>query len=223
MAKGGRTKFAIHFIILLAAFSTAYPFSYSSFPPVTPKGALAVSPYIFADAKDHGAMEAFLFYGLTEKSDLAVSELVGYGNVADFSIMPRYKIGPIITAVRANEYWADPQASWYKENERFYLQLTGTAHITYDYSDNPSLYGIVAPGVYMLKYFDLCCDIIPGYYGKDGDMNNLRTKGFALDLVPCLGFKIGEALFALSAPVYNVNRDPHVTVGLGIYYTIGGK
>jgi hypothetical protein len=205
-------------LIVVLSLSTAFAFSYSSFPPITEKNTLAISPFIFADAKDHGAMETFFFYGLTPKSDLSISMFNGYGT-ADFSFMPRYKVGSVITAVRANAFWADPQGTFYCENKRAYLQLTGTAHITYDYPDKPAFYGIVAPGLFF-KGFDVCCDIITGYYQQDGDCGGLRTKGFGLDIGPCVGFKVGEAFFVLSTPIYNVNKDAMVTVGLGIYYTV---
>lgn len=210
-------------LVLLFAMSQAFSFSYSSFPPITAKSTLAISPFIFADAKDHGAMEAFLFYGLTDKMDIAISEFMGYGNVADFSLMPRYKVGPVITAVRANAFWADPQATYYCENKRAYLQTTVVSRITYDYPDKPAFYAIIAPGAFLPKGIDICCDIMPGYYNQDGDFGGIRTKGFALDLGPCVGFKLGEAFFVLSAPIYNVNKDPMVTVGLGFYYTVGGS
>jgi hypothetical protein len=209
-------KFAL---IVMLSLSYAFSFSYSSFPPITEKSTLAVSPFIFADAKNHGAMEVFFFYGLTKNADLAISLFNGYGT-ADFSLMPRYKIGPVITAIRANEFWVEPQFTNYRENKRCYLQVTGASHITYDYPDKPAFYGIIAPGVFLPKGIDLCCDIIPGYYSQNGDCGGLRAKGFALDIGPCVGFKIGEAFFVLSTPVYNVNRDTQVTIGLGFYYTV---
>jgi len=206
--------------LILALFVLqAFPFSYSSFPPITEKGALAISPFIFADAKNHGAIETFFMYGLTQKSDLSISMFNGYGT-ADFSLMARYKIGPVITGARANASWVDPQFTFYKENKRFYLQTTGAARFTYDYPDKPAIYGIFAPGMFLVKGFDLCLDIIPGYYFKDGDFGGLRTKGFGLDLGPCVGMKIGSTFFVFSVPIYNINRDPQVTIGLGFYYTV---
>lgn len=208
-------------IVLCAGLllTPAFPFSYSSFPPITEKSTLAISPFIFADDKNHGAMEAFFFYGLTKNSDLAISMFNGYG-IADFSLMPRYKVGSVITAVRANASWAEPQFTNYRENKRCYLQVTGASRITYDYPGKPAFYGIIAPGVFLPKGIDLCCDIVPGYYSQDGDYGGLRAKGFGLDLGPCIGFKVGDAFFVLSTPVYNVNKDAQVTVGLGFYYTV---
>jgi hypothetical protein len=215
----GCTMFKKIALAVVLSMSQIFAFSYSSFPPITDKGALAISPFIFADAKNHGATETFFFYGLTPKADMSISLFNGYG-IGDFSFMPRYKIGPIITAVRANASWADPQFTFYMENKKAYLQVTGTSHITYDYPGKPAFFGIIAPGIFLPKGFDLCCDIIPGYYQQDGDYNGLRTEGFGLDLGPCLGFKIGEAFFVLSTPIYNVNKDAQVTIGLGMYFAI---
>jgi hypothetical protein len=210
-------KKAVFFIGLF--LSQALPFSYSSFPPITETSKLAISPFVFADAKNHGATEAFFFYGLTKNSDIAFSLFNGYGT-ADFSLMPRYKIGNIITAIRVNEFWADPQFTNYRENKHCYLQVTGASHITYDYPDKPAFYGIIAPGVLLPKGIDFCCDIIPAYYNQDGDCGGVRARGFALDIGPCIGFKIGEAFFVFSTPIYNINKNAQVTVGLGFYYTV---
>jgi hypothetical protein len=215
----GHTMFKKMFICLALLLSQAFPFSYSSFPPITEKGALAVSPFLFADDKNHGAMEAFFFYGLTKNSDVAISMFNGYGT-ADFSFMPRYKMGNVITAIRMNEFWAEPQFTNYRENKHCYLQVTGASHITYDYPDKPGFYGIIAPGVFLPKGIDFCCDIIPGYYNQEGDCGGIRSKGFSLDIGPCIGFKIGEAFFVLSTPIYNVNKDAQFTVGLGFYYIV---
>ena len=200
--------------------SQAFSFSYSSFPPLTEKNALAVSPFIFADAKDHGAMETFFFYGLNAKTDFSISMFNGYGT-ADFSLMPRYKIGPVITAVRANASWADPQFTYTYTRGKFNTQFSGVSRITFDYPGKPAFYAIIAPFYFLNDKVDVCLDITPGYYSQEGDFVGLRTKGFGLDLGPCLGLKIGdEAFLVLSVPVYNVNRDAQVTVGLGFYYTI---
>ena len=107
---------------------------------------------------------------------------------------------------------------------KFSTQLTACSRITYDYPDKPAFYGIIAPYYYLSDKVDVCLDIIPGYYGKDGDFGGTRAKGFALDLGPCLGFNIGDNVkpvyLVLSVPVYNVNRDAQVTIGIGLYYTI---
>lgn len=208
------------FIGLLFFMSQAFSFSYSSFPPITEKNKLAISPFIFADAKNSGAMETFFFYGLDAKIDFSISMLTGYGT-GDFSFMPRYKIGQVITAVRANASWADPQFTYTYTKGKFNTQFSGVSRITYDYPKNPAFYAIVAPYYFLSDKVDVCLDITPGYYAQDGDFGGLRAKGFGLDLGPCLGLQIGDAAFlVLSFPIYNVQKNAQVTFGLGFYYTI---
>jgi len=206
--------------LLLALTTQTFSFSYSSFPPITEKNALAISPFIFADDKNSGGMETFFFYGLNEKVDFSISMFTGYGT-ADFSFTQRYKIGRVITAVRANASWVDPQITWTYTKGKFNTQLSGVSRITFDYPNKPAFFAIIAPYYFLSDKVDICIDITPGYYNQEGDFDGMRAKGFALDIGPCLGLKIGdEAFLVLSVPIYNMQKDPQATFGMGFYYTI---
>jgi len=118
----------------------------------------------------------------------------GYG-MADFSFMPRYKIGQVITAIRANASWADPQVTYTYAKGKFNTQMTGVSRITYDYPDKPAFYAIIAPYYFLSDKVDICMDIIPGYYNQDVDSysgfwdNERKHKTVLDDLLLSHGIK----------------------------------
>jgi hypothetical protein len=50
-----------------------------------------------------------------------------------------------------------------------------------------------------------------------------RLKGFGIDVVPGIGLTIGNTLFSISVPIYNVNHKATPTFGAWVYYSIKGK
>lgn len=209
-------------MVILISVSSLFAYSYTAFPPITGKETFAVNPAFFADKKNSGGMELFLYYGLTDKLDICPSILVtnGYSN---FSGMLRYDFGNSkILSVKGNASSVIPQFTISLENDLLYLQGSVASQITYDYADKPAFYGIVCPGIKLFKLFDLFCEVNPGYYNQDGDFANcaLRTEGFGLDVVPGIGFGIGKVLFSIAIPIYNVNNDATPTFGMWLYYSI---
>lgn len=192
---------------------------------MTEKGALAINPLVFADDKNSGGMETFLYYGLTDKADLSTSILTVNG-LSSFSVMYRHAMGDMLNAgIRANTSWMVPQLNFNWEDDLFIFQSSVASQFTYDYMDAPAVYAVVCPGVKIYKIseqLNLCCDVNPGYYLKDGDFANcaVRAKGFALDIAPSVGFEIGDCLFSVSVPVYNVTQEASITFGAWIYYNI---
>ena len=212
-------------IALFLSVSSLLAYSYTCFPPMTEKGSFAVNPAFFADDKNSGGVETFFYYGLTEKMDYCFSMLTANGE-SNFSTMCRFSLGKLLNAgFRMNTSWAVPQFNFNWENEYFIFQSCIASQFTFDYSEKPAVYGMFCPGYKFSDNFNICCDVNPGYYLQDGDFANLwvRSKGFGLDVVPSIGFGIGQAIFSIAIPIYNVTNESTVTFGAWVYYSIKGN
>jgi len=212
-------------IALVLSVSSLMAYSFTCFPPMTEKGAFAVNPAFFADNNNSGGVETFLYYGLTEKSDFCSSILTVNGS-SNFSVMYRHSFGSLLNAgLRMNTSWATPQFNLNWENKSFIFQSCVASQVTYDYSDKPAIYGVFCPGYKFSDNINICCDINPGYYLQDGDFANLwvRAKGFGLDVAPSIGFMVGQAVFSIALPIYDITNESTVTFGAWVYYSIKGK
>lgn len=212
-------------VILALSVSSLWAYSYTCFPPMTEEGSLAVNPAFFMDDNNSGGMETFLYYGLTSKSDFCSSVLTVNGS-SNFSVMYRHTIGSMLnTGLRMNTSWVTPQINFNWENESSIFQSSIATQVTYDYPDKPAIYGVICPGYKISDNVNICCDINPGYYMQDGDFANLwvRSEGFGLDMAPSIGFTVGQSIFSVSLPIYDVTRDPIVTFGAWAYFNIKGN
>lgn len=211
-------------IVLALSISSLMAYSYTCFPPMTEKGSFAVNPAFFMDDNNSGGMETFLYYGLAEKMDFCFSILTVNGS-SNFSVMYRYAIEDLNFGIRLNSSWTIPQINYNWEDDLFIFQTSIASQFTYDYSDKPAIYGIFCPGYKISDNFNICCDINPGYYLQDGDFANLwvRSKGFGLDIVPSIGFGVGNCLFSIAVPIYDMTNESTVTFGAWVYYSIKGK
>jgi hypothetical protein len=208
--------------LLIAVFSVAsvLAYSYTCFPPLANEGEIAINPVLFMDDNNSGGMETFFYYGLTDKFDISTSILT-VGGTSDFSAMLRYglcndyKIG-----IKANASLAIPQLSFDWEDDLFIFQSMVATQFVYDYSNKPAIYGSFCPGYKISDIINICVDLNPGYYLQDGDFANyaVREKGFGFDIAPSLGFAVGDCLFSIALPIYNVQKDAQVTFGAWLYY-----
>lgn len=213
--------------LLVFCFCTPalFAYSYTCLSPVAEKNAFAVNPVIFADDTNSGGMETFLYYGLTDNSDICSSFLTVNG-YTDFSVMYRHTLGNKFTVgLKGKTFLVNPMLDFMWEDDLFIFQSSIAAQLTYDYMDAPAIYGILCPGIKLYKIseqLNICCDVNPGYYLHDGDFANLavRSKGFALDVAPSIGFEVGNCLFNVAVPIYNVTQDMAVTFGAWFYYAI---
>jgi hypothetical protein len=204
--------------LFLAASTFAY--SYTCFPPITEKGKIAINPVVFADDKNSGGLESFLYYGMTDKIDISTSILIS-GGTANFSVMLRHKIKSAILGVKTNPSFAIPQVSYDWGNDHFIFQTTVATQVIYDYSDKPAFYAVLCPGYNITKSINICIDLSPGYYLQEGDFANyaVRTKGFGFDIAPSVGFPIGDCQFSVAVPMYNLQKDAQVTFGAWLYFS----
>lgn len=212
-------------IALALSVSSLFAYSYTCFPPMTVDGSLAVNPAFFMDNNNSGGMETFLYYGLTKKSDFCSSVLTVNGS-SNFSVMYRHTLGSLSNAgLRMNTSWATPQINFNWENESSIFQSCIATQVTYDYPDKPAIYGVFCPGYKISNNVNICCDINPGYYLQDGDFANLwvRSKGFGLDMAPSIGFTVGQGIFSVALPIYDVTNKPSVTFGAWFYFNIIGN
>lgn len=212
-------------LVVVCSLSVLHAYSYTCFPLMTEKDALAVNPVVFADDKNSGGMETFLYYGLTAKSDLSTSMLTVNG-ASNFSVMYRHTLGNLSNAgVRVNASWVIPQLNFNWEDDRFIFQSSVASQFTYDYMNAPAMYAVACPGVKISDQLNVCLDINPGYYLQDGDFANcaVRAKGLSLDIAPSVGFTVGNCLFSVALPMYNVTQDASITFGAWIYYSIRGS
>lgn len=210
-------------VLLIAAFAVASvsAYSYTCFPPLTVEGKFAVNPVIFADDKNSGGMETFFYYGLMKNMDISTSILTVNGS-SGFSTMLRYGVGSSVLGVKLNPSLVIPQISYDWEDDRFILQSTVASQIVYDYSDKPAFYATISPGLKLSESTNINLDLSPGYYLQDGDFANYagRTEGFGFDIAPCIGFAVGNCIFSVSVPIYNVQKDPTITFGAWLYYEV---
>jgi len=215
---------------LCVAFSSAFPYSYTAYPPITGKSIFAVNPVIFAEETGNiGGMELCLYYGLTEKFDFAFT----YNNLSNMpSVMLRYDAGRSnVFSFKANTATVIPQYTLQLENDNFYLTGSVASQISFDYTERPAFFGVVCPGYKPFKWLDIFCEVNPGYYtyadGSKGQIefanNAVRTDKFDLDIVPGVGLIIGDCLFSISTPVYNIINESSTTFGAWIYYTIKAR
>jgi hypothetical protein len=154
------------------------------------------------------------------------SSVLTVNGSSNFSVMYRHTLGSLLNAgIRMNASCVTPQLNFNWENKVLILQSCIASQFTYDYSDKPSIYGVLCPGYKVSDNFNICCDINPGYYIQDGDFANLwvRSKGFGLDIAPSIGFGVGNCLFSVAIPIYNVTEKPAVTLGAWVYYSIKSK
>jgi hypothetical protein len=189
---------------------------------MTEEKSLAINPVIFMDDNNSGGSETFFYYGITKKVDISTS-IATVGGSSNFSTMLRYDLNDVLIGIRANASWAIPQISYNWEDERYIFQTCLSSQFTYDYSNKPSIFGVVCPGYIFSDHVDFCLDLSPGYYMQDGDFANnaVRAKGFEFDVVPSVGLHFGDCLFSIAAPIYNVTqKDPSVTFGAWIYYGV---
>ena len=208
-------------LALLLAVSFAFSYSFTAFPPMTGKDKVAVNPVIFADQKNSGGTELFVYYGLTSKWDISASVLSCNG-LSNFSTMVRYDLGKgLVGGLRGNASWIIPQLSYCWENNRFIIQASASSQFTYDYSDKPALFGLVCPGYKFCDWLNICCEVNPGYYLQDGDFANssVREKGFGIDVAPSIGLQIGNCTFSIALPIYNVQKNPSRTFGAWFYFS----
>jgi hypothetical protein len=212
-------------LVVLCLSTQAFSYSYSILPPITGKGNLTVNPVFFADQVNSGGMELFAYYGLTDQLDINFS-LLTYNGASNFATMLRYDFGGSkILGLRANTSWISPQVNYSVESSWGFLQTTAAVQWTYDYYKEPAFYALFCPGLNFFKVMDVYCEVNPGYYMHDGDFANLspRVKGFDLDIVPGIGFVIGDALFSIGVPIYCVVTGAVPTVGAWFAYTIAAK
>jgi hypothetical protein len=211
-------------VVLALSVSSLMAYSYTCFPPMTEKGSFAVNPAFFMDDNNSGGMETFLYYGLTEKMDFCSSILTVNGS-SNFSVMYRYAFDDLNLGIRMNSSWVTPQLNYNWEDDLFILQASIASQFTYDYSDKPAIYGVLCPGYKFSDNLNICCDINPGYYLQDGDFANLwvRSKGFGLDIAPSIGFGVGNCLFSVALPIYDMTNELTVTFGAWLYYSIKAK
>jgi hypothetical protein len=210
--------------------SNAFPYSYTTYPSITDKGAFAVNPVFFAERTGNvGGMELFLYYGLSEKFDIAFS----YNNLSNLPYaMLRYDAGKSnIFSLKISTSSIIPQYTVQIENKIFYLTGSVASQISFQYAKDPAFFGIVCPGYKPFKWLDIFCETNPGYYlyadtakGQTDFANNaLRAEKFDLDIVPGIGLTIGDCFFSISMPVYNVLHNSSVTFGAWFYYMIKTK
>jgi len=209
-------------LAVVVSVMSVFSYSYTCFPPLAEEGKFAINPVLFMDDNNSGGMETFFYYGLMENMDISTSILTTADGYAGFSTMLRYAIGQPVIGLKLNPSLAIPQLSYDWEDDLFILQSTVASQIVYDYSDKPAFYGTVSPGYKFSEIVNLCVDLSPGYYMQDGDFANyaVRNKGFGFDIAPSLGFAVGDCLFSVAVPIYNVQKDAKVTFGAWFYYTV---
>jgi hypothetical protein len=191
-------------LIMLLMVFCVFSYSFTAFPPITGKGNFAINPVIFADKKNSGGGELFLYCGLTNKWDICSSILSSNGS-SSVATMVRYDAGKgLMGILRGNASWILPQLNYCWENDRLFVQASASSQITYDYSDRPALFGLICPGYKFNNWLSFCCEVNPGYYMQDGDFANcsIREKGFGYDIVPSLGLQIGDCTFSIALPIY---------------------
>lgn len=221
MFKSKRGFIAALFLSVALFSSSAFSYAYSPFSLTTGKSTFAVNPFVFANASNSGGAELFLAYGATDNIDLWFS----YNTLNEYSVMARYSLGsPGIVAIKANHLYISPQYHFIWENERIALQANIAAQLDYATIDEPGVYGIFAP---VVKFFggavDVFCEVNPGYYTQDESFANLasRDEGFDLDVVPGIGFAVGDVLFSVACPIYDVTNNPAPTFGAWAFFTVG--
>jgi len=215
-------------ITCIALFaSNAFSYSYTAYPLITGKGAFAVNSVFFAEKTGNvGGMEFFLYYGLSEKFDLAFS----YNNLSNLPFaMLRCDVGKSnIFSVKTSTASIVPQYTTQLENKTFYLTGSVASQISFQYAKDPAFFGIVCPGYKPFEWLDIFCEVNPGYYlyadtakgQADFASNALRTEKFDLDIVPGIGLTIGGCLFSISVPIYNIMHNSSITFGAWFYYTV---
>ena len=211
---------------LLIACSLAHGYSYSALAYLTPEKSLAMNPFFYADLQGFVGSSLFAGYGMTEKSDIWMTMSLFNDGSNFFSAMSRYGLnGSNILAVAASPVWVSPQYHFIWENGRVALQSNVAVQISYDYMDKPAFFAVLSPVLKLFKGIDVFVEANPGYYMQEGDFANLwyRPEGFGLDLVGGAGFSVGQCIFSVACPVYDVTNAPTPTVGFWFYYTIGGK
>jgi len=211
--------------VMLFSMSAAFSYSFTCLPPMTVEKSVAINPVFFADDNNSGGAETFFYYGITPKFDISSSILTVAGT-SNFSTMVRYSLQSYVLGIRANASWAVPQVSYCWEDDRFIFQACVASQFTYDYSDKPAIFGVVCPGYKFSDGVNFCLDLNPGYYMQDGDFANsaVRTEGFGLDVAPSLGIQVGDCVFSIAVPIFNVTqKDPVTTFGAWVYYSIKSK
>lgn len=213
--------------ILIFCFA-AFSYSYNAFSLMTGKSTFAINPYSSVSCQGIFNQKLHLAYGITDRIDLWLnSEITPQEPSGDVSIMLRADVSGkgTIAALRANNRYISPQFHHIWENHRLILQTNLISKFKYDDLKNPSVYGVVSPGIKLLNgLFDVFCEVNPGYYAQNKEINNYqRNAGFGLDLVPGVGFFLGKSLFSVGVPIYDVTNAPKASFGAWWFYTITRK
>lgn len=221
------------FLILLALCSSTFAYSYTAFCFTTGKNTLGINPYLYGfkiESDIFGGGDLCAAYGITDKFDVYadVNYLYGAGaGTFGWWIMPRYDFGGTkILAIKANDLMISPQFHFIQEWTKFALQANAAVQLTYDYPKDPAVFAVVCPLFKFNDKLDAFCEVNPSYTMAEGDlvMGWVRPKGFGLDIVPGIGFKLGELLFSVSVPIYDITGAPTPSIGMwGLYLITFGK
>ena len=209
-------------LAVLLACTLTHGYSYTALAYLTPEKTIAVNPFFYADLQGFVGSSLLLSYGMTEKTDIWMSMGMGNDGSTSFSVTARYDLGNTnIIALMASPYNVIPQYNFAWENDRVCLQANAAIQLSFDYMDKPALYAILSPVLKLGKGFDVFVEANPGYYMQDGDFANLwfRPEGFGLDLVGGIGFSVGDCIFSVACPVYDVTNTPTPTLGFWFFYS----
>jgi hypothetical protein len=207
--------------LICLSCSLAHGYSYTALSLLTPEKSIAVNPFFYADCKGFVGSSLFLGYGMTAKSDIWMQMSLFNTGGNFFSAMVRYDLGKSnILALAVSPVWFSPQYHFIWENDRIALQANAVVQCSYDYLDKPAMYAVLSPVVKLFKGIDVFVEVNPGYYMQDGDFASLwtRSEGFGLDLVGGIGFSVGQCIFSVACPVYDITNAATPTVGFWFYY-----
>ena len=226
-------KFLLGLALVLALCSSAFSYSYSAFAFSSGKQTLAIVPYLYAWNSDGvwGGGDICASYGLTDKTDvfLDVNYLYGAGaGTPGWFGMLRYDFGNTkIVALKANNISVSPQFHYLVENDKWAFQSNVDLQIDYKTPNDPSFYAVLCPLFKFTSRLDIFCELNPSYTMLDQDVVGgwVRPKGFGLDVVPGIGFKIDPLLFSVAVPVYDVTHKATPSFGMWLLYmtTFGKK
>lgn len=215
-------------LLTLCLTVSSFSYSYTAFSVMTGEKTLALNPFLFFDGTGMVGNDLFVSYGITDNVDIWSNVTLlksSEGTDFDFSTMLRYDIGKSnIVALRVSQWYITPQYHFAIENDRFGFQANVAGQITFDNYKDPAIYAVLCPLVKFLN-FDVFVEVNPIYCMQEGDFANLsvRPEGFELDIVPGFGVALGQSLFSISCPIYNVIDDATPTFGMWWCCPVGSK
>jgi len=179
-------------------------------------------------------------YGITNSFDVwstvvtnTTNKPSGSISTTSFRSMLRYNIkGDNVLACVIGDSYISPQYQIIEENKQFSLQVNLAGQFDYNSVKRSSAYAVIAPivkvfgGCFDLAfnsiYMDAFCEVNPGYYRDNANINNYNRNNheFDVDVVPGIGVGYYNSMFSLACPVYNANHKAQVSVGVSWMYVI---